>query len=188
MGNWCHDIQIVDREWCMYSSDELLQRSREGNFCVYFPSCEATRQINTRITWVSGETVRHESACTIVFLTLHSESINDSKNDDLYTSSPCLTRSVFALLITSQSIPDDVTITKQLCDQADLRTLLSTRPSVRLSVCLSQLIDYVPLIVSSWNFQELLPLTKVTSMQKVKVRGQRLMPHRSRPNLAVSGP
>ena len=53
----------------------------------------------------------------------------------------------------------------------------SVRPSVRLSVCLSvclsHLFDYVPIIVSSWNFQELLPVTKVTSMQKVKVRGQR---------------
>ena len=42
-------------------------------------------------------------------------------------------------------------------------------PSVRLS----HLFDYVPIIVSSWNFQELLPITKVRSMQKVKVRGQR---------------
>ena len=38
-----------------------------------------------------------------------------------------------------------------------------------------RLVDYVPIIVSSWNFQELLPVTKVTSMQgqgqrsKVKV-------------------
>ena len=36
----------------------------------------------------------------------------------------------------------------------------------------SHLFDYVPIIVSSWNFQELLPVTEVTSMQKVKVRGQ----------------
>ena len=28
---------------------------------------------------------------------------------------------------------------------------------------------HVPIIVSSWNFQELLPVTEVTSMQKVKV-------------------
>ena len=42
-------------------------------------------------------------------------------------------------------------------------------PSVRLL----HLFDYVPIIVSSWNFQELLPMTEVTSMQKVKVRGQR---------------
>ena len=46
------------------------------------------------------------------------------------------------------------------------------RLSVRPSVCLSHLFDYVPIIVSSWNFQELLPMTKVRSMQKVKVKGQ----------------
>ena len=51
------------------------------------------------------------------------------------------------------------------CDQAALWMVLSVRPSV----CLSHLFDYVPIIVSSWNFQELLPMTKVTSMQKVKV-------------------
>ena len=63
----------------------------------------------------------------------------------------------------------------------------SVRPSVRLSVCLSHLFDYVPIIISSWNFQELLPVTKVTSMQKVKVRGQRSRSQRSQPNLTVSG-
>ena len=56
--------------------------------------------------------------------------------------------------------------------------------SVCLSVCLSHLFDYVLIIVSSWNFQELLPMTKVRSMQKVKVKGQG---HRSQPNLTVSG-
>ena len=63
----------------------------------------------------------------------------------------------------------------------------SVRPSVCPSVCLSHLFDYVPIILSSWNFQELLPVTKVTSMQKVKVRGQRSRSQRSRPNLTVSG-
>ena len=67
----------------------------------------------------------------------------------------------------------------------------SVCPSVRLSVCpsvrLSHLFDYVPIIVSSWNCQELLPMTKVRSMQKVKVRGQRSRSERSQPNLAVSG-
>ena len=63
-------------------------------------------------------------------------------------------------------------------DQAALWMVFSVRPSVCLSVCLSvtpfwQLLDYVAIIVSSWNFQELLPMTKVTSMQKVKVRSQR---------------
>ena len=41
-------------------------------------------------------------------------------------------------------------------------------PSVCLSVCLfvrpSHIFDYVPIIVSSWIFQELLPMTEVTSM------------------------
>ena len=53
------------------------------------------------------------------------------------------------------------------CDQASLRTLIS----VRLSVRLLHLFDNVPVIVPSWNFQELLPLTDVLAMQKV--RGQR---------------
>ena len=59
--------------------------------------------------------------------------------------------------------------------------------SVRLSVCLSHLFHHVPIIVSSWNFQELLPWSRVMSMQKVKVRGQRSRSQRSTPNLAVSG-
>ena len=67
-------------------------------------------QNNTR---VSAETVRHESTYIILFLTRHNKSINDDKNDNLYTSSPCLTRSVFVLLMTSQSIADNVTMTRQ---------------------------------------------------------------------------
>ena len=77
------------------------------------------------------------------------------------------------------------------CDQAALQMVfsvcLSVRPSVCLSVRPSHLFDYVPIIVSSWNFQELLPVTEVTSMQKVKVRGQRSRSQRSQPNLTVSG-
>ena len=81
------------------------------------------------------------------------------------------------------------------CDQAALWMVQSVRLSVwpsvclsvRPSVCLSHLFDYVPIILSSWNFQELLPVTKVTSMQKVKVRGQRSRSQRSQPNLTVSG-
>ena len=69
------------------------------------------------------------------------------------------------------------------CDQAALQMVFSVCPSV----CLSHLFDYVPIIVSSWNFQELLPMTKVRSTQKVKVRGQRSRSQRSQPNLTVSG-
>ena len=65
-------------------------------------------------------------------------------------------------------------------------------PSVCLSVCPSHLFHYVPIIVSSWNFMELLPMTRVRSMQKVKVRGQRSRSHGSKncrfwPKLGVSG-
>ena len=44
----------------MYSSDELFQCSRGGYFGVYFLSCEATREINTKITleWVQKQFVR----------------------------------------------------------------------------------------------------------------------------------
>ena len=55
------------------------------------------------------------------------------------------------------------------CDQAALWMVFSVCPSVCLSVTI---FDYVPIIVSSWNFQELSPRTRVTSMQKVKVKGQ----------------
>ena len=67
-----------------------------------------------------------------------------------------------------------------ICDQAALWMVFS----VRLSVCLSHLFDYVPIIVSSWNFQELSHWTRVRSMQKVKVRGQRSRSQRSRPNFS----
>ena len=73
------------------------------------------------------------------------------------------------------------------CDQAALQMVFSVCPSVRPSVCPSHLFDYVPIIGSSWNFQELLPMTNVRSMQKVKVRGQRSRSQRSQPNLTVSG-
>ena len=66
----------------------------------------------------------------------------------------------------------------QSCDQAVpvclvCMSVLSVRPSVRLSVRLSHLFHYVPVIVSSHNFQELLPMAEVMSMQKAKVIGLR---------------
>ena len=77
------------------------------------------------------------------------------------------------------------------CDQAAPRALLSVCPpiclSVRLSVCLSHLFHWVPIIVSSWNFQWWLPMTEVMSMQKVKVRGQRSRSQRWKSYIAVSG-
>ena len=74
------------------------------------------------------------------------------------------------------------------CDQAALWMVQSVCLSVCLSVRPSHLFEHVPIIVSSWNFQELLTMTEVTSMKNVKVRGQRSRSQRSTPNLAVSGP
>ena len=51
------------------------------------------------------------------------------------------------------------------CDQAALRMAISVCPSVRLW----HLFDNVPIIISSWNFQELLPMTKV---MQVHAKGQ----------------
>ena len=73
------------------------------------------------------------------------------------------------------------------CDQAAIWLVHSVCLSVRLSVRPSHLFHHVPIIVSSWNFQELSPMTKVTSMQNVNVRGQRSRSQRSTPNLTVSG-
>ena len=70
----------------MNSSDELFQRSREGYFWCLFPellSNEGNKHQNE--TQVSAETVRHESRCIISIFTWHKESMNDDKNDDLYT-------------------------------------------------------------------------------------------------------
>ena len=75
-----------------------------------------------------------------------------------------------------------------VCPSVRLSVRLSVCPSVCLSVCpsvrLSHLFDYVPIIVSSWNFQELSHWPRVRSMQKVKVRGQRSRSQRSRPKFS----
>ena len=55
----------------MYSSDELFRHSREGYCGVYFPSCEATSEINTKITleWAQKQFVTrvHASFCFFWF-------------------------------------------------------------------------------------------------------------------------
>ena len=80
----------IYKEYCMCLSDKLFQHSQEGCFCMYFSGNKY--QNNTR---VSAETVCHESTHITLFLTWHNESKNDDKNDDLYTSSPCLSRFSF---------------------------------------------------------------------------------------------
>ena len=114
-----HDRSCKNQELLMHSSYFYIQLSclidqYHGHFVdiTELRSNEGNKpQNNTR---VSAETVRCENTYITLFLTWHNDSINDDKNDDLHTSSPCLTRSVFVLLVTSQSIVDDVTMTRQL--------------------------------------------------------------------------
>ena len=93
-----------------------------------------------------------------------------------------------ASVTTATILPVFLAATKQLYEWYFLSVCPSVRLSVRLSVCpsvrLSHLFDYVPIIVSSWNFQELSHWTRVRSMQKVKVRGQRSRSQRSRPKFS----
>ena len=83
--------------WCLFPE---LQSNKRNEY-----------QNNTRVITEKG---CHESTYIIVFLTWHTESINDDKNDDFYTSSPCLIRSGLVLLMTSQLIADYITMTRQL--------------------------------------------------------------------------
>ena len=97
----------------MYSGDELFQRSREGYFGVYFPSCEAKRVINAKNkTRVGTETVRHESTYIILFLTRQNESINDYKTTIFTHRSRVLLSFRSADDVTFDF--DDVTMTWQL--------------------------------------------------------------------------
>ena len=87
---------------------------------------------------------------------------------DLLLSEECVTQPLIGATIPRQKYVGAE------CDASSLTWYLYQicNTDVRLSVCLSHLFQYVPVIVSSWNFQELLPLTKVMSMKEVKVRGQ----------------
>ena len=83
-----------------------------GLFWCLFPKLgcnEGNKHQNN--TLVSAWTVCHEYTHYLIF-TQHNKSVNDDKIDDLHTSSPCLSRSVYILLMTSQSIADDIKITK----------------------------------------------------------------------------
>ena len=96
----------------------IVSALTRGLFWCLFPELRSNEenkyQNNTR---VSAETVRRENTYIILFVARHYESINDYKIDELYTSSPCLTRLGVVLVMTSQSIADDVTMTRQLwCD------------------------------------------------------------------------
>ena len=96
-GDMPHWVRNIENNACSRVNNGFSAHERV--FLVFISRVAKQRgnyyQNNTR---VSAETVRHESTYIIWFLTRHNESINDFENDELYTSSPCLTRSVFVLM------------------------------------------------------------------------------------------
>ena len=97
----------------MYSIGELFTRSKEFYFGVYFPSCgAATRDMNTTITlkWAHKQVV---TTVHTLFYFLHEvkNPYLPIKNDDFHTSSPCLSHSVYTMLMASQPIADYITMT-----------------------------------------------------------------------------
>ena len=120
---WCPcvgcGVEFIENNVCTRVTNRFSAHER---VILVFISRVAKQRGNEyqKKTRVSPETVRQNSTYIILFLTRHNESINDYKNDELYTSSPCLTRLVFVLLMTSQSIADDVTMARQLwCDHVN---------------------------------------------------------------------
>ena len=74
------------------------------------------------------------------------------------------------------------------CDQAALWMVFSVLLSVCPSVRLSHLFEYVPIIiVSSWNFQELPPRTRVRSLQKGQGQRSKAKVTEVTTQLSVSG-
>ena len=83
--------------WCLFP--EL--RSNEAN----------KHRNNTRM---SAWTARHDSTNILIFISYITQRIHKWRyNDNLHTSTPCVTCSIFILMMTSQSIADDVTMTRR---------------------------------------------------------------------------
>ena len=76
------------------------------------------------------------------------------------------------LLILLQSLWESEEMPACLCKSPFLAATKQLYEWNFLSVRLSHLYEYVPIIISSWNFQKISPWTRVRSMQKVKVKGQ----------------
>ena len=56
-------------------------RSPEGYFGAYFPRYTVAKEMKTKIHSSEHKTLRHEGTYIILFLTRHSESINDDKQE-----------------------------------------------------------------------------------------------------------
>ena len=97
--------------WCLFTK----LRSNEGN-----------EHLNN--TQLSAETVHHESTYITIFLSRHNESINDNKNDNIYTSSTCLTPLVFCLWRHNRLL-----MTSQWADICDVNTWIMISNSLDIN-------------------------------------------------------
>ena len=78
-------ITLIENNVCT----RMLMRSREGCFGVYFPSRDATRENNTKITLDWAQKLFVTIVHTLFnFLRDITDPFNDDKSEDLYTSSP----------------------------------------------------------------------------------------------------
>ena len=143
--------------WCLFP--EL--RSKEGN----------KYQNNTR---ASVETVRHESTYIILFLTRHNESMNDYKNDELYTSSPCRTRFSFCWWR-----PNRLLMTSQWPDNCDAITWIVISYSLDIDFIHGDMHGR-----SCKKFGKLTHFWKVTSYAAMLLFGIRLLPEQT---MAICG-
>ena len=93
--------------------NELFICSQEVYFGVYFPSCEAMREINTKIVliWTHKQFVMKVHT---LFHFLHDIILYVAIKYNLPTSPLCLACPVYILLMTSQSVADGVIMTRQL--------------------------------------------------------------------------
>ena len=114
-------------------------RSREGYFCVYIPNHAATREIIIKKLELAPKQFVTNVHTLFYFLHHRTNPWMTIKNDNLHTSTPCLTRSVFVLVMTSQSIADNITMTRQLwhnhvqCDIWLVRYRFNSWPYSRLA-------------------------------------------------------
>ena len=94
--------------------ENIVSTRVTNSFSAHEKNCIVTREINTKITleWAQKQFIARVHT---LFYFFHDkmDPLNDDKNNDLYTTSPCLTRLVFVLL-TSQSIADGITMIRQL--------------------------------------------------------------------------
>ena len=154
-------VKVIPDPWILFGFAFLV-------FCWFqFPYPEAARECVVKVWWLKKKCndIKMRRFC-FFFKLWPSSSMNGSVHPSVFLSI-CLSvcHTFFAA-------------TKQLYEWFS--------PSVCLSVRPSHLFDCVPIIVS-WIFSELLPVTEVMSLQRVKVRSQRSRSQRSQPNLTIFG-